>query len=283
MYALCFFCRCWFDTIHPLARLYSGFWSQSGLRMAGFSDLPITLPPDAETYHDIFEAKYVTRYLEDYVDSHIYNDLTLRDRVRFGFKVRSIQKDGNWKVCGQHNEEAETIRASKLIVATGHTSIPVMPDLPDQDNFKGLVIHQKSFGKASSTVFAPSSVYQNVTILGGGKSAADMIYESVKSGKSVSWIIRQTGEGPAAFAAAAGKGPYRNGPEMAATRMISALSPSCFSPVTWWTRAIHGSNFGRNLLAKIWLGADQACRDLANFKAREGARPGFEMLESTTA
>lgn len=272
------------DTIRSSARLYNGFWSQSGLRMAGFSDTPLTLPPEAEIYHDIFESKYVTKYLEDYVDSHKYNGSTLRDRVSFGFRVQSIHKeDGKWRVSGQRNEKVETIWSSKLIVATGHTSLPAMPNLPDQASFKGPVLHQKSFGKASSTILASSSSYQNVTILGGGKSAADMVYDSVKAGKTVSWIIRQTGEGPAAFAGAAGKGPYKNGPEMAATRMISALSPSCFSPVTWWTRAIHGSDYGRNFIAKIWLGADQACRDLANFEKREGARPGFEKLKSTTA
>jgi dimethylaniline monooxygenase (N-oxide forming) len=264
------------------ARLYNGFWSQSGLRMAGFSDTPLTLPPEAETYHDIFESKYVTKYLEDYVDSHKYDGLTLRDRVKFGFTVQSIRKERNWIVSGQRNERAETISSSKLIVATGHTSLPVMPDLPEQASFKGPVLHQKNFGKASSTILAPSSPYQNIIILGGGKSAADMVYDSVKAGKTVSWIIRETGEGPAAFAAAAGRGPYKNGPEMAATRLISALSPSCFSPVTWWTTAIHGSVYGRNLIAKIWLGADQVCRDLAKFQSREGARPGFERLESTT-
>ena len=104
-----------------------------------------------------------------------------------------------------------------------------------------------------------------VTILGGGKSAADMVYDSVKAGKKVSWIIRETGEGPAAFAGAAGRGPYRNGPEIAATRILSALSPLCFAPISWWTKLIHGSKFGRNIVAKVWLGADQACSDLAKF------------------
>ena len=251
--------------------------------MAGFSDTPITIPPGAEIYHDIFEAKYVTRYLEDYVDGHKSNDLTLRDRIIFGFRVESLQRDGDWRVSGKHKEKVETIRSSKLIVATGHTSLPVMPDLPHQTDFKGPILHQKSFGKASSTILASSSSYRNFTVLGRGKSAADMVYDSVKAGKSVSWIIRQTGEGPAAFAGAAGKDPYKNGPEMAATRVISALSPSCFAPVTWWTKAIHRSNYGRNLVAKIWLGADQACRDLGNFQKREAARRGFEKLEFTTA
>ena len=64
--------------------------------------------------------------------------------------------------------------------------------------------------------------------------------------------------------------------------MLSALSPSCFAPVTWWTKLIHGSQYGRAIVTKAWLGADQACRDLANLQGREGALPGFENVRSDT-
>lgn len=67
------------------ARQYEGFRSESGLRMTGFSDIPIKLPEDAEQYHDTFESKYVTKYLEEYVDNHVYNDQSLRDRIIFGY------------------------------------------------------------------------------------------------------------------------------------------------------------------------------------------------------
>ena len=251
--------------------------------MAGFSDTPITLPPNAETYHDLFGAKYVTSYLEDYVDNHVYQSQSIRDRILFAFKVQNIEKiDHVWRVSGARSGgETETISATRLVVATGHTSNPTMPNLPNREDFQGQILHQKGFGKASTTILA-SPFYQDITILGGGKSAADMVYDYVKAGKKVSWIIRKTGEGPAAFAGAAGKGPYRNGPEIAATRMISALSPSCFAPDTWWTRMIHGSAYGRRTIAKLWQGADKAHHDLANFQKREGARPGFEKLESST-
>ena len=147
--------------------------------------------------------------------------------------------------------------------------------------FRGPILHQKEFGKAKSTILASDS-YQNVIILGGGKSAADMVYDSVQAGKKVSWVIRETGEDSAAFTSAKGKGSYRNGPEIAPTRMLSALNPSYFAPVTGWTKLIHSSRYGRAVVARIWLGADQACRDLANFQGREGALPGFESMKSNT-
>ncbi|KAL8637399.1 MAG: hypothetical protein Q9228_005323 [Teloschistes exilis] len=263
-----------------LARLYNGFWSQSGLRMAGFSDQALQLPPGAVTYHDIFEAKYVTEYLEQYVDSHIYQSTSLRARISFGFSVIGMQKhDGVWHV---ESRGGQSIRARKIVVATGHTSRPMMPTLPGKGEFSGPIIHQRDFGKASNEIFDSTSI-SNVTVLGGGKSAADMVYNAVKAGKKVAWIIRQDGEGPAAFSAAAGKGPYKNGPEIAATRMMSTLSPSCFSEPSWLSSLVHGTARGRRILAQIWLGADEACRKTADFEKRKDARSGFAGLQSSTA
>ncbi|KAL8729918.1 MAG: hypothetical protein Q9181_004833 [Wetmoreana brouardii] len=247
--------------------------------MAGFSDQAIELPPGTETYHDIFEAKHVTKYLEDYVDSHIYNGKSLRGHIIFGFTVTGLEKvAGLWQIRGSGGQR---ITARRVVVATGHTSHPTMPALPGKDSFSGSIIHQKDFGKASREIFEDVS-RPNVMVLGGGKSAADMVYSSVKAGKKVSWVIRQDGEGPAAFSAAAGKGPYKNGPEIAATRMMSALSPSCFTEPSWVNSVIHGSSRGRRIIAQIWLGADEACRKEADFQKREGALPGFAGLQSNT-
>lgn len=76
-------------------------------------------------YHDTFEAKYVTKYLEEYVDVHIYIKEGLRDRVIFGFKVGGVEKtDGIWSVWsevhenGNWNEYRRIIKAKKLAIAT---------------------------------------------------------------------------------------------------------------------------------------------------------------------
>lgn len=53
-----------------LGLLYSTFWSQIGLGMAEFSDLPVDCPP--ETLHSLYEARYVARYLEKYVNKFDY-------------------------------------------------------------------------------------------------------------------------------------------------------------------------------------------------------------------
>ncbi|ESZ97631.1 putative dimethylaniline monooxygenase [Sclerotinia borealis F-4128] len=264
------------------ARQYECFRSESGLRMTGFSDNPLKLPEDAEKYHDTFESKYVTKYLEEYVDNHVYNGQSLRDRIIFGYQVRSVEKIGGvWNLRGSASD-AKIIRTSKLVVASGYNNIPHMPIFPNQNQFRMPIMHQKEFGKISKTALGSDSPYTSVTVIGGGKSAADMVYDCVKAGKKVNWIVRQTREGPAAFAGAQGRGQYRNGTEMSATRFFAGLSPSCFTPTSWWTRAIHQSSIGNHLTTKIWKGADKTAADLANFDTREGALPGFGSLKPDT-
>ncbi|CAG8961758.1 hypothetical protein HYFRA_00006301 [Hymenoscyphus fraxineus] len=260
-------------------RQYKGFWSQSGLRMTGFSDVPLRLPEEAKMYHDTLEAKYVTEYLEEYVDSHVYNGQTIRDRIIFGFQVSSLEKtNGIWIIKGA-SESSKTIQASKFVIATGHTNIPNLPTVTNEEHFQSRITHQKDFGRVSRE--SPTS-YTNVAVLGGGKSAADMVYDSVKAGKNVSWIIRRSGAGPAAFAAVNSRGRYRNGAEMSATRFFAALSPSCFVPRAWWTGFIHHSAVCRWIVGRIWRGADRACVEGADFEGRVGKLPGFGGLRSTT-
>ena len=252
--------------------------------MAGFSDIPFTLPPDAPTYHDTFEAKYVTQYLEDYIDNHVYDGVSLRSRILFGHRVQKVHKTkGTWLIYTEGSGYAQpAITTSKLIIATGNTSIPNMPSLPNQKDFAGPILHHKRLGEASKSLLnAPS--YKHIAILGGGKSATDMVYESIKKGKIVSWIIRKGGEGPALFFPAPGSGRYRNSTEKGATRFKAYLSPSSFMPNPWLPRLIHRSGAGRGYLTKMVEAGEQSCRDAAAYRTREGALPGFRDLECTTS
>lgn len=101
-----------------------------------------------------------------------------------------------------------------------------------------------------------------------------MVYDSLKAGKKVSWIIRKSGQGPAAFVGVASRGRYRNGVQIAATRFFAGLSP-CLAPKSWWSRLIHNSAPGRYILGTIWKGADRTCEELDDFDSRPGALPGF--------
>ena len=254
-------------------RSYEDFWTQWTVGTAEWSDMRMTRPPEHDLYYDFFKAKHTSDYVEKYVDHRRFADQSLRDRIRFGFKVSSIKKPGNvWIVTG----DTAVFRASKIIVACGLTSAPNMPELPGKDHFEAPVIHQESYGQSS---VLSSAKFQNVSVLGGGKSAADMVYASVKAGKSVSWIIRVSGTGPAFFVSPKGKGPYKNAFQIGSTRIVSTLSPSIFNPETLWTRFVHKTNFGQKIVHAVWDGADKETRADANFDGRQNALKGFKNLE----
>ncbi len=108
--------------------------------------------------------------------------------------------------------------SSRLMVANGQSSVPNLPNFSVEGHFHGKIIHSMDFGQSS--IVQDESI-QNVAVIGAGKSAADMVYEAVKANKTVSWIIRKTGNGSlgaAAFAPIDLPTPYRNGVEASQAR-----------------------------------------------------------------
>jgi dimethylaniline monooxygenase (N-oxide forming) len=250
--------------------------------MSGFSDRPFTVPKEAEVFNDIFEAKYVADYLEEYVDVHVYDGKSLRDRIRLNFTVRNVEKVGDmWVVNGLSRTDGKesTFESRKVIVATGTTSDAKMPSFSGQVSFQGPIIHQRDFGAFMRGQPVQS---QKIAVLGGGKSAADIVYTCAKAGHDVSWIIRKSGEGPGAFTNPAenAKGPFLNDPELAGTRLFGTMSPSCFNQPNWWTTLVHGTSAGQKVVEGIFAKADQKCKTIGNFDNRPGALVGFNGLES---
>ena len=237
-------------------------------------------PPQDDIYHEFFKAKHMTQYLEKYIDQHRFGGLSLREKILFSFNVLTVSKfDNKWVVSGENEKkEAKIFHASKLIVASGLTSIPIMPVLPGKENFERPIIHQQDFGHSS---IISSTAIQNITVIGGAKSAADMVYASVKAGKSVSWLIRTPGTGPGFFVSPKGKGPYKNAYEMGSTRFAGTFTPSVFSSSNWWTRFLHESYYGRKILHSFWSLVDSQIRDEANFDGRH-AKKGFRKLSPHT-
>ena len=245
--------------------------------MAEFSDTPLIRPRDEDVYQAFFPASYVTAYLEKYIDSHVYNGQSLRSRIKFGFRVEEVKKLGNtWML--SCNRRSMPIAAIRLIVATGLTSMPNVPGLPNQDAFHGPIAHQKDFGQLASL---NSADVTNLSILGGGKSAADMVYALAKGGRNVSWIIRKRGSGPAAHAPAKGNAIYQNANELLYNRFSSSFSPSVFQS-TLLTRFLHGSRIGRRVTSLIWSRIDWSYREIADYERVDGEKNGFALLEPDT-
>lgn len=248
--------------------------------MAEFSDVRLQLPSNAPTYHHFFPGAYVTDYLEHYIDTHVYSGQTLRHRIRFCHAVSSIEKDatGRWVVTC--SPPKRTYRTAKVIIASGLTSVPYQPLLPNRDVFSGEIIHQKAFGQIAPAI--SSNELRHITVLGGGKSAADIVYTAVKAGKNVSWIIREHGRGPTGQGSAASAGPYANSVAAFSTRLIASLSPSIFRRKSIWDWLLHGTRAGQRLVGSIWRKVDKQNREIAGYQTREGRGEGFEKLEPDT-
>ena len=248
------------------------------LGMAEFSDCPLLTPPPEQQYYGFFPAYHVTAYLERYVDNHVYDGRSLRDRIRFKCCVTRVEKLAEgWKI--YYGEKGTIVTATRLMVATGLTSTPNMPILSNQDAFIAPIIHQKDLGQSS--ILASGGV-THVTILGGGKSAADISYAAAKAGKKVAWIIRKGGAGPAAQAPAKGVAVYKNVNELLYNRLSSSFSPSVFLQQSGLTKFLHRTWLGRGLTARIWAKIDKGYRKVAGYGRHDGMKMGFGQLEPDT-
>jgi dimethylaniline monooxygenase (N-oxide forming) len=244
--------------------------------------MPMEQPPAEDCMHDLFRAKYTTKYLEDYTDNNSHNGKTLRDRIQFNTYVETIKKiDGKWQLScvDTINKSERTLVSSRLMLANGQSSLPNVPEFPGREHFRGKIIHSVDFGQ--SDVINNASV-QHIAVIGAGKSAADMVYEAVKAGKTVSWIIRKTGNGslgPAAFAPLDLATPYKNGVEASQARIMASLQPSYLIPdQSWWTWFLHSTNLGAKLVNRIFTLLDDTVRNYAGYRERKSDK-GFEKLE----
>ena len=227
------------------------------------------------------------------MSGHEYDGRGLRERFVFRCWVTSVAKEGDgeggiWRIRAQLDRNEVTYKAKKIIMATGISSLPSMPNLPGKENFKGPIIHQKDIGRSKIlTSDEPNiSTQTHITVLGGSKSASDIAYAAATDPhhpRQVSWIIRTTGQGPLLLNAAKGFGKYYNQPELGSIRAIGSLSSANpFLPESWWSWFLHKTPVGEWFLQKVWTKNEVASATLANYEGREGALPGFEGLKHET-
>ena len=182
-------------------------------------------------------------YLEHYVDK-----FELRKRCKLNTKVVRVEReeseDGVWKVEVEIKKDFEeyTVReflfCDKLIVATGVTSVPNWPSGIDYKEFAGPVMHSRDLG-AKHNLLTTEEV-KRVTVVGGSKSAVDVVSLCAQAGKEVDWIIREEGFGPAILFE-----PRIHGIHAGAIKNIRAtnvFSPSMLWTTGFWYRFLHGPN-----------------------------------------
>jgi dimethylaniline monooxygenase (N-oxide forming) len=142
--------------------------------------------PDAPA--GFIPSKRIHSYLEEY--AKLWN---ISDKIRYNTTVERVRRaaDGVAWLIDIKGENTSFI-CDKLIIATGLTSTPNLPEIPTS-NFSPLTFHSRYLGEHHATL--RSLDVRVITVYGGGKSAYDAANAAMKAGKRVQWVIRTSGEG----------------------------------------------------------------------------------------
>jgi dimethylaniline monooxygenase (N-oxide forming) len=180
------------------SRIFPDLLTQQGYGYYEASDLPFERADDPPQPGDFIPSQRVHEYLTKYAETwHV------KDKIRFGTAVERCQRalDGiKWEVYVRARDTniEERWLCDKLIIATGLTSQPNIPDIPSED-FTPLTIHSRYLGEHYNQL--QSDDVRAICVYGGGKSAYDTVTAAVRNGCHVHWIIRpsESGGGMTAF------------------------------------------------------------------------------------
>ncbi|KAI1272461.1 hypothetical protein F5Y07DRAFT_412632 [Xylaria sp. FL0933] len=222
-------------------RLYPNLVAQVRHGLFNYSDTPMPRnggnPKDPKVTGDMIHD-----YLQKYAEDH-----DLLSHIRFNTFVTDAKKfQGGWRLSLKGTDEI--IETEKLLVATGVTSIPNLPNL-DFSASTLPIIHSRDLGTHYQEI--GDEEIKEVVVVGAAKSAYDAVYLLLKMGKKVTWAIRREGAGPLAIL------PYKvlnfiNAIAFASTRLMSHLSPSILNTKGSLYKLFHQTRPGRWCVNRFW-------------------------------
>ena len=166
--------------------------------------------------------------------------------------AQKIERNGaGWKIfvrptinswTADKSAPAQELTCDKLVLATGITSVPSKPKF-DLSSFDGFSFHSVEMGRRHEELTADS--VNHVTVVGGHKSALEVVGTCAQAGKKVEWLMRVDGGGPTWLI------PARNPDgsalaKFATIRVMSFISSSVYASHRWINRFLHSGRW--------WLG-----------------------------
>ncbi|KAH8658614.1 hypothetical protein BGZ60DRAFT_492997 [Tricladium varicosporioides] len=250
------------------SRMYPTIMTQAPQGMFEFPCYPMEKLPKDKTFYNYFPGSHVGAYLEAFSTHKLFSGKTLQERIIFNSHVKHITKTHNnvWTVA---TDSSTSFTCEKLIVATGLTSTPNLPSFP-QDSFTPPIIHTRSLAAKVPSLTTPTIT--NVVVLGGSKSAFDAVQILHSLNKSVTWIIRTTGQGPAFLAAPNAPWPLHSSHEVISMRLVAKMSPCIFEPVDNWARFCHSNKIGIKMVDAVWSFVDWMWKRVARFDRDENMK-----------
>jgi cation diffusion facilitator CzcD-associated flavoprotein CzcO len=251
------------------SRSYPGLIADSCASVFDYSDFPMDVEMDIGSWADL-PAEKVHEYFERYTDK-----FQLRDRCRLNTRVVRAERHESkadsgaiWKISVEARQLddkdsiKETLLCDKLIVATGTSSTPKMPTDIDWATFEGPILHSKDVGTEYPQLLADN--VKRVTVVGGNKSAVDVVNMCALAGKEVDWLIRENSTGPGLLFHSRSKDGTHVG-KYKAMRASAVPVPNILVTKGFWYWFLHSgkSRSGAKLLK---FGSDQmAKRSIKSF------------------
>ncbi|KAK8066149.1 hypothetical protein PG997_012896 [Apiospora hydei] len=237
-------------------RLYPGLKTNNLLGTFEYPDFPMDTATFGVEPGQHIPALVVNKYLRAYAEEFgIANHIHLQTKVR---SAEHYDETGGWTLSVEGPDGGNTsVKARKLIIATGLTSDPFLPHFEGQESYGGKIFHGKYFKQNSETLHTA----KNVTVFGGTKFGWDAVYAYATAGVSVDWVIRSSGHGPCWVAP-----PYVTPLKKWIEKLANTRFLTWFSPCIWgWAdgynpirRLLHGTFVGRIIVDAFWkiLGND---------------------------
>lgn len=245
-------------------RLYPGLKTNNLVGSYEFSDFPLVPEQYGLEAGQHIPGRVVHHYLQDFCDAY---GLTSRICLRTKVESATLLLDGGWQLSLRENPAAaisalsgnspdsdpsrsKTLVTSRLVLATGLTSEPFMPNLPGLETFQGSVFHAKDF-KARAQELAGA---RSVVVIGGNKSAWDVCYSAAaRFGVLAHMVMRRTGGGPSWVWPAKMKGYLPSISAISSTRLFTWFDPNPYGSSAWPIRSlIHRTWLGRKLSELFW-------------------------------
>ena len=220
-------------------RIYPNLVAQVKHGLFSYSDMP--MPKDGVTSHDLVTGYMIHNYLEKYAETH-----DLLRRIRFSTWIERAERSARgWRLTVKGSNIA--IDTRKLILATGVTSVPSVPEFKMEERTVP-VIHSRDLAASVKTL--GSDEIQSTIVVGASKSAYDSVYLLLSMGKRVTWLIRPDGAGPMSIMPTEMLG--MNTIAAGSTRLTSYLSPSTQNSKGMLSAFFHRTFLERWVTGKWW-------------------------------
>ena len=233
-------------------RIYPNLVAQVKHGLFNYTDTP--MPKEGATKNDLVTGYMIQDCLEKFAQDH-----DLLCRIRFNNWVDKAERcPRGWRL--RLKGSGDVIETEKLMVATGVTSIPNMPDF-DMSDASIPLTHSRDLGASVDDL--KSEGVQSTVVVGAAKSAYDAVYLLLSMGKKVTWAIRPEGSGPMPIL------PTEmfccNSIAIGSTRMMSYLSPSILNTTGPVCSFFHRTAIGRWITSAFWNNTTHASEKEADF------------------